>query len=49
MKKFKVTIKEKFTDRPIVTHCSGFLNEDEVAVFYGCNEPDVEWYKIEEE
>lgn len=49
MKKFKVTIKEKFTDRPIITSYTGDVDIDFVVKFFGCKEPDVEWYNIEEE
>lgn len=49
MKTFKVTIKEKFTDLPIVTSFIGDVDEDFVIAHFGCKESDVEWYKIEEE
>ena len=47
MSKFKVTIKEKFTDRPIVTTIHGVETEEEVKNFYGLDGSDTEWYNIE--
>lgn len=49
MKHFKATIKE--TNGHIVK--PEYYGDDEVTVkflidFWGCNEPDVEWYVIEE-
>lgn len=44
---FKVTIKEKFTDRPIVTNIHGVETEEEVKKFYGLDGSDIEWYNIE--
>ena len=44
---FKVTIKEKFTDRPIVTNIHGVETEEEVKNFYGLDGNDIEWYNIE--
>jgi hypothetical protein len=49
MKTWKVTIKEKLMDRAIVTHYAGVVDYDFVKKFFGCDQPDVEWYKIEEE
>lgn len=49
MKKWKVTIKEVLNNEPIVTYHYGTLSYAEVRDFFGCKEPDVEWYKIEEE
>lgn len=49
MKKWKVTIKEVRTIKPIVTSYYGNLNYNEVRDFFGCEEADVEWYNIEEE
>ena len=49
MKKWKVTIKEVMCEKPIVTHYVGDLDYTGVKEFYGCDQPDVEWYTIEEE
>ena len=49
MKKWKVTIKEVMCEKPIVTHYVGDLDYAGVKKFYGCDQPDVEWYTIEEE
>lgn len=49
MKRWKVTIKEVGTIKPIVTYHHGYLNYNEVRDFFGCEEADVEWYNIEEE
>lgn len=48
MKHYKVTIKEIMIEKPIVTHYYGDVDYDDVKKFYGCEEQDVEWYKIEE-
>lgn len=47
MKIWKVTIKEKLMDRPIVTRYMGDVDSEYLKKFYGCDQPDVEWYKIE--
>ena len=47
MRIWKVTIKEKLMDRPIVTRCTGDVDSEYLKKFYGCDQPDVEWYKIE--
>lgn len=46
---WKVTIKEVMMEQPIVTRHSGYLTYQEVKAFFGCDQPDVEWYRIEEE
>ena len=48
MKTWKVTIKEKMMDKPITTTYTGDVDYQYVKQFFGCEEPDVEWYKIEE-
>lgn len=48
MKTFKVTIWEHGCKRPIVTTYSGNTNAREVAKFFGCDQPDVKKYKVEE-
>lgn len=48
MKHWKVTIKEVGHPTPIVSEHYGDLTYSEVKEFYGCEEPDVEWYNIEE-
>lgn len=47
MRTWKVTIKEKLMDRPIVTRYTGDVDSEYLKKFYGCDQPDVEWYKIE--
>lgn len=44
---FRVTIKEKFTDKPIITRIDGVETEDAVKKFYGLDGDDIEWYEIE--
>lgn len=48
MKTWKVTIKEVMMDKPITSTYTGDVDYDFVKKFYGCEEPDVEWYDIEE-
>lgn len=48
MKKWKVTIKEVLMDKPITTTYTGDVDYDFVKKFFGCDQPDVEWYNIEE-
>lgn len=47
MKTWKVTIKEVMMDRPIETTYTGDVDYQYVKQFFGCEEPDVEWYNIE--
>ena len=49
MRTWKVTIKEKLMDRPIETTYTGDVDYEFVKRWFGCDQPDVEWYKIEEE
>lgn len=49
MKTWKVTIKEKLCERPIITLYTGDVDRDFVRDWFGCEQPDVEWYDIEEE
>ena len=49
MKKWKVTIKEVMCEKPITTYYHGDVDYKFVKEFFGCDQPDVEWYKIEEE
>ena len=44
---WKVTIKEVGIEKPIVTYHAGDISYIEVKEWFGCTEPDVEWYKIE--
>lgn len=44
-----VTIKEKGNPNPITTSYTGECNYEFVKKFFGCDQPDVEWYLIEEE
>ena len=49
MKKWKITIKEVMCETPITTIYRGDIDYEGVKKFFGCDEPDVEWYKIVEE
>ena len=49
MRKWIVTIKEVERPKLITTTYVGDVDREFVEEFFGCNEPDVEWYKIEEE
>lgn len=48
MKTWEVIIKEKLMDRPIKTTYTGDCDYEYVKRLFGCDQPDVEWYKIEE-
>jgi hypothetical protein len=48
MRTWKVTIKEKLMNRPIETTYTGDVDYEFVKKWFGCDQPDVEWYKIEE-
>ena len=45
---WKVTIKEVAMKHSITTELHGYYDEDDVMDFYGLEQPDVEWYKMEE-
>ena len=47
MKKWKVTIKEVLMEKPIVSYYIGDVDYNFVKEWFGCNQPDVEWYNIE--
>ena len=47
-RKWKVTIKEKGLEHPIVSHMYGYYDEADVVKHYGLNQDDVEWYKMED-
>lgn len=49
MKTWKVTIKEVMMDKPIVTTYTGDADYEFIKKFFGCDQPDVEWFNIEEE
>ena len=49
MKTWKVTIKEAMIEKPIVTYYVGDVDYKFVKEWFGCDEPDVEWYIIEKE
>lgn len=49
MKGWKVTIKEVGNPTPLESlNLNSSMTYMEVVEFYGCKQPDVEWYKIEE-
>lgn len=43
-----ITIKEVNSDHTIETEYLGNIDRKGLIDFYGLEEPDVEWYKIEE-
>lgn len=47
-KHYQITIKETGTDKPITTEYHGNIDEQGLVAFFGLENPDVEWYKIEE-
>ena len=47
-KTWVVTIKEVMCEKPITTIYRGEIDYEGVKKFFGCDQPDVEWYKIVE-
>ena len=47
-RKWKVTIKEVFSELPIHTELHGPFDLEDVKDHFGLEEPDVDWYNIEE-
>lgn len=47
MKKYKIIYKEIGKPKPGTTYYTGYKTEAQVIEFFGLNEPDVEWYKVE--
>lgn len=47
-RKWKVTIKEVFSELPIHTELHGHFDLEDVKDHFGLEEPDVDWYNIEE-
>lgn len=47
MRKWKVTIKEVNNPKPITTYYYGNVSYEFIVEWFGCTEPDVEWYTIE--
>ena len=47
MKKYKITYKEVNRPNSATTTYEGTMSEAQVIEFFGLNEPEVEWYKIE--
>lgn len=48
MKGWKVTIKEVGNPNPVVSeNWNSNASRQDMVDFYGCKEPDVEWYNIE--
>ena len=41
-------MKEKGMAHPIVSHMYGYYDEADIVKHYGLNQPDIEWYKMEE-
>ena len=48
MKTFKATIKEKGNDSLLHPTYTGDVDEEYLVKFWGLDNDDVEWYKIEE-
>lgn len=49
MKTWKITIKEVGNPNLLYPSYTGDVDEGFIIEFFGLNESDVEWYKIEEE
>lgn len=47
MSKFRVTFKEAYMPHEVTRECD-VPTEEEVIKFYGLNDNDIEYYKIEE-
>ena len=47
-RKWRVTFKERALKEPIVSHMFGYYDEADIVKHYGLNQPDIEWYKLEE-
>lgn len=47
MKKYKITYKEIGRPTPKTTYYSGDKSEAYIIKFFGLDEPEVEWYKVE--
>lgn len=47
-KHYKIIIKEVGANAPIETEYCGIIDRKGLITFYGLNNSDVEWYKIEE-
>lgn len=47
-RKWKVTIKEVAMELPIHTEYHGHYDLNDVREHFGLEDPDVEWYKIED-
>ena len=48
IRKWKVTMKEKAMAHPIISHMFGYYDEADIVRHYRLNQPDIEWYKLEE-
>lgn len=48
MKTWEITIKEAGNPNLLHPSYTGDVDRDFIIEFFGLNEPDVEWYKIEE-
>jgi hypothetical protein len=49
MRTWIIECKEKWCDHPIRTTHVGNLEREDIIKFFGLNEPDIEWYTIEED
>lgn len=47
MKKYRITYKEARKPKPGSTYYTGDKTEAQVIEFFGLDEPEVEWYKVE--
>lgn len=47
-KTFQATIKERGNDHLLTPTFSGYVDRQYMIQFWGLNEPDVEWYKLED-
>lgn len=48
MKQYKITMKEVGNDRLLESFYYGDVSREYLVDFYGLNQPDIEWYDIED-
>ena len=46
-KRWQVTIKEKGNDNLLTPKLFGYYEREDVIKWFGLNDPEIEWYKIE--
>lgn len=45
---FKIRCKERTTGQILTPEYTGYKNREQIIEFFGLEEPDIEWYEIEE-